>query len=117
MLNKIDLPASEPERIRKQIEDVIGLPGEEGIEVSAKTGLGINEVLSSLVEKLDPPVGDASASLQALLIDSWYDPYLGVLTLVRVVNGTLKKGQKIRFMSTKVSHTICLLYTSDAADE
>ena len=106
VLNKIDLPASEPERIRKQIEDVIGLPGEEGIEVSAKTGLGIKEVLSSLVEKLDPPVGDASASLQALLIDSWYDPYLGVLTLVRVVNGTLKKGQKIRFMSTKASHTI-----------
>ena len=92
VLNKIDLPASEPERIRKQIEDVIGLPGEEGIEVSAKTGEGIKEVLSCLVEKLNPPVGDVSASLQALLIDSWYDPYLGVLTLVRVVNGSLKKG-------------------------
>src|SRR6056300_478254 len=106
VLNKIDLPASEPERIRKQIEDVIGLPGEEAIEVSAKTGQGIKEVLSTLVEKLAPPTGNPDAPLQALLIDSWYDPYLGVLTLVRVVNGTLKKGQKIRFMSTKVSHTI-----------
>ena len=106
VLNKIDLPASEPERIRKQIEDVIGLPGEEAIEVSAKTGQGIKEVLSTLVESLAPPTGNPNAPLQALLIDSWYDPYLGVLTLVRVVNGTLKKGQKIRFMSTKVSHTI-----------
>ena len=102
VLNKIDLPASEPERIRKQIEDVIGLPGEEAIEVSAKTGQGIKEVLSTLVESLAPPTGNPNAPLQALLIDSWYDPYLGVLTLVRVVNGTLKKGQKIRFMSTKV---------------
>ena len=106
VLNKIDLPASEPVRIRKQIEDVIGLPGEDGIEVSAKTGQGIKEVLSSLIEKLAPPKGNPDAPLQALLIDSWYDPYLGVLTLVRVVNGSLKKGQKIRFMSTKVSHTI-----------
>ena len=106
VLNKIDLPASEPERIRQQIEDVIGLPGEEGIEVSAKTGQGIKEVLASLVEKLPPPKGDANAQLQALLIDSWYDPYLGVLTLVRVKQGMLKKGQKIRFMSTQVSHTI-----------
>ena len=106
VLNKIDLPASEPDRIRKQIEDVIGLPGEDGIEVSAKTGQGIKEVLSSLVEKLAPPKGNPNAPLQALLIDSWYDPYLGVLTLVRVLNGSLKKGQKIRFMSTKVSHTI-----------
>ena len=106
VLNKIDLPASEPDRIRKQIEDVIGLPGEEGIEVSAKTGQGIKDVLSYLVEKLDPPKGNPNAPLQALLIDSWYDPYLGVLTLVRVVNGSLKKGQKIRFMSTNVAHTI-----------
>src|SRR6056300_1882436 len=106
VLNKIDLPASEPERIRKQIEDVIGLPGENSVEVSAKTGQGIKEVLSTLVESLAPPTGNPNAPLQALLIDSWYDPYLGVLTLVRVVNGTLKKGQKIRFMSTKVSHTI-----------
>jgi GTP-binding protein LepA len=106
VLNKIDLPASEPERIRQQIEDVIGLPGEEGIEVSAKTGQGIKEVLANLVEKLPPPKGDANAQLQALLIDSWYDPYLGVLTLVRVKQGMLRKGQKIRFMSTQVSHTI-----------
>ncbi len=106
VLNKIDLPASEPDRIRKQIEDVIGLPGEDGIEVSAKTGQGIKGVLSSLVENLAPPKGNPNAPLQALLIDSWYDPYLGVLTLVRVVNGSLKKGQKIRFMSTNVSHTI-----------
>ena len=106
VLNKIDLPASEPHRIRNQIEDVIGLSGEDGIEVSAKTGQGIKEVLSCLVEKLAPPKGNPNDPLQALLIDSWYDPYLGVLTLVRVVNGSLKKGQKIRFMSTKASHTI-----------
>ena len=97
VLNKIDLPASEPDRIRKQIEDVIGLPGDEGIEVSAKTGQGIKDVLSTLVEKLPPPKGDANAPLQALLIDSWYDPYLGVLTLVRVKQGVLKKGSKNSF--------------------
>ncbi len=99
VLNKIDLPAAEPERIRTQIEDVIGLDASEAIEMSAKTGLGIDEVLEAIVTKMPPPEGDADADLQALLVDSWYDPYLGVVALVRVKHGTLKKGQKIRMMS------------------
>ena len=106
VLNKIDLPASEPERIRKQIDEVIGLPGEEGIEVSAKTGVGIKSVLSSLVEKLPPPKGKIDNQLKAMLIDSWFDPYLGILILVRIVDGQLFKGQKIRFMSTGSSYTV-----------
>ena len=99
VLNKIDLPAAEPDRIRQQIEDVIGLDASEAIEMSAKTGLGIDEVLEAIVTKMPPPVGDADADLQALLVDSWYDPYLGVVALMRVKHGTLKKGQKIRMMS------------------
>ena len=106
VLNKIDLPASEPERIKKQIDEVIGLPGEEAIEGSAKTGVGIKSVLSSLVEKLPAPKGKIDNQLKAMLIDSWFDPYLGILILVRIVDGKLFKGQKIRFMSTKVSHNI-----------
>ncbi len=99
VLNKIDLPAAEPERIRTQIEDVIGLDASDAIQMSAKTGLGIDEVLEAIVTKMPPPEGDADADLQALLVDSWYDPYLGVVALVRVKHGTLKKGQKIRMMS------------------
>ena len=106
VLNKIDLPASEPERIKKQIDEVIGLPGEEAIEVSAKTGVGIKSVLSSLVEKLPPPKGKIDNQLKAMLIDSWFDPYLGILILVRIVDGKLFKGQKIRFMSTGSSYTV-----------
>ncbi|MDC3096179.1 translation elongation factor 4 [Alphaproteobacteria bacterium] len=106
VLNKIDLPASEPERIKKQIDEVIGLPGEEAIEVSAKNGVGIKSVLSSLVEKLPPPKGKSDNQLKAMLIDSWFDPYLGILILVRIVDGKLFKGQKIRFMSTGSSYTI-----------
>ncbi len=106
VLNKIDLPASEPERIKKQIDEVIGLPGEESIEVSAKTGVGIKSVLSSLVEKLPPPQGKIDNQLKAMLIDSWFDPYLGILILVRIVDGKLFKGQKIRFMSTGSSYTV-----------
>ena len=106
VLNKIDLPASEPERIKKQIDEVIGLPGEEAIEVSAKTGVGIKSVLSSLVEKLPPPNGKIDNQLKAMLIDSWFDPYLGILILVRIVDGKLFKGQKIRFMSTGSSYTV-----------
>jgi GTP-binding protein LepA len=100
VLNKIDLPAAEPERVRQQIEDVIGLDASEAISVSAKTGQGIVEVLEALVAKLPPPAGDPAKPLQALLVDSWYDPYLGVVALVRVREGTLKKGQKIRMMAT-----------------
>ena len=106
ILNKIDLPASEPERVKKQIEDVIGLSGDESIEVSAKTGHGIKDVLSCLVEKLPPPEGDENKSLKAMLVDSWYDPYLGILTLIRVIDGRVHKGQKIRFMSTGASYTV-----------
>ncbi len=106
VLNKIDLPASEPARIKKQIDEVIGLPGEEAIEVSAKTGVGIKSVLSSLVEKLPPPQGKIDNQLKAMLIDSWFDSYLGILILVRIVDGKLFKGQKIRFMSTGSSYTV-----------
>ncbi len=106
VLNKIDLQASEPERIKKQIDEVIGLPGEEAIEVSAKTGVGIKSVLSSLVKKIPPPKGKIDNQLKAILIDSWFDAYLGILILVRIADGKLFKGQKIRFMSTGSSYTV-----------
>ncbi len=106
VLNKIDLPASEPERVKKQIEDVIGLRSDESIEVSAKTGYGIKDVLSCLVEKLPPPDGDENKSLKAMLVDSWYDPYIGILTLIRVIDGRIYKGKKIRFMSTGATYTV-----------
>jgi len=106
VLNKIDLPAAEPERIRQQIEDVIGIDASEAVMISAKTGLGIPEVLEALVTRLPPPQGDADSELQALLVDSWYDPYLGVVALVRVQDGVLKKGQKIRMMSTGYAYSV-----------
>ena len=106
VLNKIDLPAAEPERVKAQIEEVIGLPADEAIAASAKTGAGIEEILEALVMKLPPPVGDKDAPLQALLVDSWYDAYLGVMTLVRVRHGVLKKGMKIRMMATGATHVI-----------
>ena len=99
VLNKIDLPAAEPDRIKQQIEDVIGLDASDALEIAAKTGLGIPDVLEAIVTKMPPPEGDADAEIQALLVDSWYDPYLGVVALVRVKHGSLKKGQKIRMMS------------------
>ncbi len=98
VLNKIDLPASEPDRVRKQIEDVIGVDASEAIAVSAKTGQGIKEVLEALVKKLPAPEGDPDAPLKALLVDSWYDPYLGVVVLIRVHDGVVKRGMKVRFM-------------------
>ncbi len=100
VLNKIDLPAAEPEQIQEQIEDVIGLDASEALMISAKTGLGIPEVLEALVHRLPPPTGDADAPLQALLVDSWYDQYLGVIVLVRVMNGVLRKGIRMRMMET-----------------
>ncbi len=106
VLNKIDLPASEPERVRQQIEDVIGLDASQALEVSAKTGDGMAAVLEALVERLPPPQGDPQAPLQAMLVDSWYDPYLGVMILVRVRQGVLKKGQKVRMMAAGSSHQI-----------
>lgn len=106
VLNKIDLPAADPDRVRQQIEDVIGLDATDAIEVSAKTGVGIPEVLEALVSKLPAPVGDMDKPLKALLVDSWYDTYLGVVILVRVVEGKLRKGMKIRMMSTGASYEL-----------
>jgi GTP-binding protein LepA len=106
VLNKIDLPASEPERIKSQIEDVIGLDMSEALEISAKTGEGIDSVLESIVERLPAPQGEDDAPLKALLVDSWYDPYLGVMILVRVHDGYLKKGMKIRMMAADTIHQV-----------
>jgi len=106
VLNKIDLPAAEPERVKTQIEEVIGLPAEDAIPASAKTGAGIADILEALVTKLPAPSGDRDAPLQALLVDSWYDAYLGVMTLVRVHHGVLKKGMKIRMMATGATHVV-----------
>lgn len=106
VLNKIDLPAAEPERVKAQIEEVIGLPADDAIAASAKTGAGIEDILEALVTKLPPPIGDKNAPLQALLVDSWYDAYLGVMTLVRVRHGVLKKGMKIRMMATGATHVV-----------
>ena len=106
VLNKIDLPAAEPDAYANQIEDVIGLDASEAIHVSAKTGQGIEEVLEALVQKLPPPEGEKDAPLQALLVDSWYDAYLGVIVLVRVKHGILKRGMKVRFMATDAVHSV-----------
>jgi GTP-binding protein LepA len=106
VLNKIDLPAAEPERVRQQIEDVIGLDASDAVEISAKTGLNIEGVLEAIVARLPPPKGEAAAPTKALLVDSWYDPYLGVVVLVRVKDGTLRRGQRVRMMSTGAVHTV-----------
>lgn len=106
ILNKIDLPAAEPDRVRQQIEDVIGLDASESIAVSAKTGEGIAEVLEALVNKLPAPTGDKNAPLKALLVDSWYDSYLGVMILVRISDGILKKGMTIKMMAAGTEHLI-----------
>jgi GTP-binding protein LepA len=106
VLNKIDLPAAEPEQVRRQIEDVIGLDAHDAIEISAKTGLGVEEVLEAIVHRLPPPKGDANKPLKALLVDSWYDPYLGVVVLVRIIDGKLTKGQRIKLMLTGGSYMI-----------
>ena len=105
-LNKVDLPAAEPERVRRQIEDVIGLDGADALLVSAKTGEGVAEVLEALIARLPPPTGDRKAPLKALLVDSWYDPYLGVITLIRVIDGTLKTGMKVRMMGSGAVHLV-----------
>jgi len=106
VLNKIDLPAAEPDRVRQQIEDVIGLDAHDALEISAKTGKGIEDVLEAIVHRLPPPKGEAHAPLKALLIDSWYDAYLGVVVLVRIFDGTLHKGQRIRLMSTGAAYQV-----------
>ena len=106
VLNKMDLPAADPDRVKAQVEDVIGLDASGAIAVSAKTGMGIDEVLEAIIKDLPSPEGHIDEPLKALLVDSWYDPYLGVMTLVRVQNGVLKKGMKIRMMATGAVHNV-----------
>ncbi|QMT60605.1 MULTISPECIES: translation elongation factor 4 [unclassified Legionella] len=106
VLNKIDLPQAEPERVISEIEDIIGLDAHDAIRVSAKSGLGVDDVLEALVTRIPPPEGDINAPLQALIIDSWFDSYLGVVSLVRIVNGSIRKGDKMRVMSTGRSYEV-----------
>ncbi|RAI03626.1 elongation factor 4 [Acuticoccus sediminis] len=106
VLNKVDLPAADPERIRAQIEEVIGIDASEAIPISAKTGLGIPDVLEAIVKRLPPPKGDPKAPLKAMLVDSWFDQYLGVVTLVRIIDGELKKGQTVRMMRTGAKYGV-----------
>ncbi|NBV07111.1 MAG: elongation factor 4 [Proteobacteria bacterium] len=106
VLNKIDLPASDPESVKKQIEEVIGIDTSEAILVSAKTGVGIHDCLEAIVKKLPAPKGNIDGTFKALLIDSWYDPYLGVIILVRVIDGSIKKGQKIKMMAANATYQV-----------
>lgn len=106
VLNKIDLPAADAERVRHQIADVIGLDGSGAVAISAKTGVGVSDLLEAIVTRLPAPQGDAAAPLKALLVDSWYDPYLGVMILVRIVDGVLKRGMKIRMMAAGTAHQV-----------
>jgi GTP-binding protein LepA len=106
VLNKVDLPAADVDRVKQQIEDVIGIDASNAIGVSAKTGLNVEAVLEAIVERLPPPKGDGAKPLKAMLIDSWYDAYLGVIVLVRVIDGNLKKGQRVKLMSTGASYQI-----------
>ncbi|MDO8412107.1 MAG: translation elongation factor 4 [Phenylobacterium sp.] len=106
VLNKIDLPAAEPERVREQIEDVIGIDASEAILCSAKTGVGISDLLEAIVTRLPAPKGDREAPLKALLVDAWYDAYLGVIVLVRVIDGTLKAGQKVKMMQNGSTYQV-----------
>ncbi|WP_414901303.1 translation elongation factor 4 [Sphingomonas flavalba] len=106
VINKIDLPAAEPEKVRAEIEEVIGLDASDAVLASAKTGIGIDAILDAIVARIPPPKGDAAAPLKAMLVDSWYDPYLGVVILVRVVDGTIRKGQAIKFMNAGTQHLV-----------
>src|SRR5688572_28150484 len=106
VINKIDLPAAEPEKVRQEIEEIIGLDASEAVLASAKSGIGIDEVLQAIVDKIPPPKGDRDAPLKAMLVDSWYDPYLGVVILVRVMDGVIRKGQQIKFMAAGTTHLV-----------
>ncbi|WP_443971968.1 translation elongation factor 4 [Sphingobium sp. CR28] len=106
VINKIDLPAAEPEKVKAEIEDVIGIDASEAVLASAKAGIGIDEILEAIVKKIPAPKGDRDKPLEAMLVDSWYDPYLGVVILVRVINGVLKKGQNIKFMIGGTEHLV-----------
>ena len=106
VINKIDLPAADPEKVKQEIEDVIGLDASGAVLASAKSGIGITEVLDAVVERIPAPKGDPDAPLKAMLVDSWYDPYLGVVILVRVIDGTLRKGQNVTFMQAGTQHLV-----------
>jgi GTP-binding protein LepA len=106
VINKIDLPSSDPEGVRQEIEEIIGLDASGAVLASAKTGIGIEEVLQAIVDKIPPPKGDAEAPLKAMLVDSWYDPYLGVVILVRVIDGAIRKGQQVKFMQAGTTHLV-----------
>jgi GTP-binding protein LepA len=106
VLNKIDLPAADPDRVREQIEDVIGIDASDAIEISAKTGQGIEDVLEAIVHRLPAPRGDRDAPLKAMLVDSWYDPYLGVVVMIRVMDGIIRKGDRILMMQTGAKYTV-----------
>ena len=106
ILNKIDLPAADPERVAEEIEDIVGIDAIDAVRCSAKTGVGVEDVLEEIVKRIPAPQGDPEAPLQALIIDSWFDNYLGVVSLVRIKNGTLKKGDKIKVMSTGQSYGV-----------
>src|SRR5205085_8297881 len=106
VINKIDLPAADPEGVRQEIEEIIGLDASEAVLASAKTGIGIEDVLNAIVAKIPPPKGDAAAPLKAMLVDSWYDPYLGVVILVRVIDGCLRKGAQVKFMQAGTTHLV-----------
>ncbi|RDC60145.1 Elongation factor [Alteripontixanthobacter maritimus] len=106
VINKIDLPAAEPEMVRTEIEDIIGIDASEAVLASAKSGIGIEDILEAVVAKIPPPKGDRDAPLKAMLVDSWYDPYLGVVILVRVIAGTLKKGLNVKFMAGGTEHLV-----------
>ncbi len=106
VINKIDLPAADPDKVRAEIEDIIGLDASNAVLSSAKSGIGIAEVLEAVVTRIPPPKGDPNAPLKAMLVDSWYDPYLGVVILVRVIDGTIKKGQQVKFMAGGTEHLI-----------
>ncbi|HXU99670.1 MAG TPA: translation elongation factor 4, partial [Caulobacteraceae bacterium] len=106
VLNKVDLPAADPARVRQQIEDVIGIDASDAVECSAKTGFGVHDVLEAIVKRLPPPAGDADAPLKALLVDAWYDPYLGVVVLVRVIDGRLTLGAQVRMMQARAVYKV-----------
>ncbi len=106
VINKIDLPAAEPEMVRKEIEEIIGLDASNAILTSAKSGIGIEAVLDAVIERIPPPKGDRAAPLKAMLVDSWYDPYLGVVILIRVIDGVIRKGQEIVFMAAGTKHLV-----------
>ncbi|HEX8444595.1 MAG TPA: translation elongation factor 4 [Allosphingosinicella sp.] len=106
VINKIDLPAAEPDKVRKEIEDIVGLPADDAVLTSAKSGIGIDEVLEAIVTRIPPPTGDRTAPLKAMLVDSWYDPYLGVVILIRVIDGAIRKGQNVKFMAGGTEHLV-----------